>query len=203
MRGRMSFGTAFSVGVLPRPGVGPTAAIGFQWRRFGMAVEGRALLTPSFSVGQDHAAWATLPLGILSLSLQMVRLPAPFYTLELCPFVGAGRLIVQTVHKHNQPNYFASEAHPFQLMIGARVPLVWQLSRRNQPEFYFKTFLEGSVGLLRNHISFNNVTVWGPFPQFGLTVGVELSIIANQPRKWDQPDPDRPVGIGARAERRY
>jgi hypothetical protein len=63
-RGRASMGTAFGVGFLPSPGFGASAALGFQWRRFSMAVEGRVLLTPSFSLDQDHSAWAGLVLGI-------------------------------------------------------------------------------------------------------------------------------------------
>jgi hypothetical protein len=205
MRGRVSFGAAFGVGSLPAPGLGPVASLGFQWRRFGMALEGRVLVTPNFAIDDHHSAWAMLPLGGFSLSLQMARLPAPLYTLEFVPFIAAGRLIVSIANNENQPNYFASDAHPFQLITGMRFPVLWRISKK-PPDWYLKTFIEGDIGLLRNHISFNNVTVWAPFPQFGLTLGVEGSFIVNQPRKWDKPDPDPPPiteAQTARGERRY
>jgi hypothetical protein len=203
MRGRASMGTAFGVGVLPIPGLGPSAALGFQWRRFSMAVEGRVLLTPSFRLDQDHSAWAGLVLGILSICYQMASLPSPLYTLDFCPIIGAGRIIVQTLNEDNQPNYFASTAHPFTLMVGLRFPVTWQISQHKWPEFYLRTFLEGEIGLVRSRVSFNNVTLWDKVPPAGLTIGIEVSIVAKQPRKWAKPDPDPPTASEARSERRY
>jgi hypothetical protein len=202
MRGRTSIGTAFGVGFLPSPGFGASAALGLQWRRFSMAVEGRVLLTPSFSLDQDHSAWAGLVLGILSICRQMVSLPSPLYTLDVCPIIGAGRIIVQTLNEHNQPNYFASTAHPFTMMVGLRFPVTWQISQRKWPEFYLRTFLEGDIGLVRSHMSFNNVTIWDKVPPAGLTIGIEVSIVPKQPRKWAKPDPDLPAVTEARSERR-
>jgi hypothetical protein len=202
MRGRASMGTAFGVGFLPSPGFGASAALGFQWRRFSMAVEGRVLLTPSFSLDRDHSAFAGLVVGILSMCYQMASLPSPLYTLDFCPIIGAGRIIVQPLNEDNQPNYFASTAHPFTAMTGVRFPVTWQISQHKWPEFYLRTFLEGEIGLVRSHMSFNNVTVWDKMPPAGLTIGIEVSIVAEQPRKWAKPDPDPPAVTEARSGRR-
>ena len=201
MRGRGALGVSFGVGVLPAPGFGPSAAFGLQWRHFGMAVEGRILFTPDFSIDQDHAAYAMLGLGILGFCYAM-DLPRPLRSVEFCPFLGAGRLVVQPVRKENQPDYFTSAAHPFVLMSGVRLPFTWQAAFDALPDLYFKTFVEFDAGLLRNHVSLNNVTIWGDAPPVGFTLGIEASVVVNQPRAWDRPDPAKRAAAGARAERR-
>jgi len=141
----------------------------------------------------DHLAYGALGLGILRVCYQMVVLARPRLSFDFCPLVGAGRIFIRPVPKENQPNYIGADAHPFAVMTGLRLPVSWQFMADQGAPFYFRAYLEGDVGLLRNHVSFNNVPVWGDMPPFGLSIGLEFSIVVNPPRSWSDPYPE-PVG---------
>jgi len=186
MRGRAGINTIFGVGVLPIPAYGVGVGLGFQWRRFALAVEGRFLGTPNFSVAPDRSAFAVLGLGIVSACYQ-TPLPRPLYSFEACPFAGAGRLHVQPVVDEDTPGYGVASAHPFTAMGGLRALVGWQISHAKAPDLYLKAFAEFNVGFLRNRISFNNIDVWGTFPPVGVVLGIEFSMVMNQPAKWADP----------------
>ena len=197
IRGRADAGLAFGVGLLPAPGLGLDAAIGFQWRQFSLSVEGRTLHTLNFSITPDHAAYAALGLGLLSLCYRLGSLPRPLFSFEFCPMIGAGRIFIGPVQTENQPHYYVvAEAHPFTVITGIRLPVNWQSMPTRAPFFYWRAFLEGDVGLLQNHVSFNNVPVWGDLPPYGLTMGLEFSVVVNEPRSWTHAHPDAaPVSV--------
>lgn len=180
-----------SAGLMPNVGFGAGASAGFRWRWANVAIEGRLLGIPDFSLGEGQSAHGLAGIAVLKSCVHSHRPDRPLgiYSLGGCFLAGAGRLGVQP----NGPAR-SEEAHPFIMLLGLRWLATWQLSSG----LYLSSFLEFDANPFSVNLSLNGNTVWGgdSLPaHFGGFLGFEFDIVGFQPARWDKParNPDEPA----------
>jgi len=170
-----------SVGLLPRVGLGGGASAGIRWRWAGIGLEARFLGTPNFALDADHSAFSVAGLGILHTCAHgHARAFLHTHSIDTCALVGFGWM----AHYPTDDTGYEI-AHPFMMLLGLRFGLTWQPA----PGYYIKGFAEFDGNPVREHLSFNGMTVWGDrIPaQLGGVLGVAFNLVAAQPAKWNRP----------------
>lgn len=175
-----------SAGLLPNVGFGGGASLGFRWRWVSVAIEGRGLRTPDFSLSPGLSAYALAGIGILDVCglYQETNQPLGLYSLDACFLTGAGRMAVVP----NEAKW--EETHPYMMLLGLRWGASWQFG----PGLYFRTFLELSFNPLNVNLSVDGKTVWGGWDgiatvpaHFGGVLGFAFNMVSGQPASWREP----------------